>query len=214
MDVFERLGRAERFLVPTPNPLLGSYVAYITPRASPFPFAHPAPTPSRSNHKRFLFWLSHEDMESSTTPPHLGFLHSPSSLPGVAHLPPPTAPPTHRLSSVCCGFFPNSPLCGCLKVFLLMFPPSVSFHLVPSAPSVALPFPFFLSIPHFQQLSVHILLSSACPGVMFLDFGEAPSFSFLFPGRRGSTIICVFVHVLICWISVPSMRESVRPLCF
>jgi hypothetical protein len=141
----------------------------------------------------------------STTPPHLGLLHSPSSLPGEANLPPPIAPPTHILSSLYCGFIPNSSLCGCLKVFLLVFPPSVLFHLVPTAPSVTLPFPFLLSTPHFQQLSIHILLSLACPvvGFQILVNLHQPFFLFLLPQ----------VHCISCTVTNVFEIGEGPPLC-
>jgi hypothetical protein len=65
-----------------------------------------------------------------------------------------------------------------------VFPLSVMFPLVPSTPSIVHLYPFLLFSPHFQWLSIHILLSLACPVVMFLDFAEAPSSSFSIPPSR------------------------------
>jgi hypothetical protein len=43
------------------------------------------------------------------------------------------------------------------------------------------------SHPHFQQPSVHILISSICTDVMFYDITDALSFSLPFPPPPGST---------------------------
>jgi hypothetical protein len=57
--------------------------------------------------------------------------------------------------------------------------------LVPSIPSIAPPFPFLLSSPHFSTaLKYKSTYPQACPMLKFLDFAEAPSSSFPFPPPR------------------------------
>jgi hypothetical protein len=54
--------------------------------------------------------------------------------------------------------------------------------LVRSIPSIAPPFPFLLSSPHFSTaLKYKSTYPQACPMLKFLGFAEAPSSSFPFP---------------------------------
>jgi hypothetical protein len=153
----------------------------------PLPFHSLTPSsPSQSIHKRFLFWLSHKDMES--------IHHTPSPWsPSFTLLPPRRSPP----SSTPPHPHTYCPLCIAASFLIPLyvdvsrcFPPSVLFNLVPSNPSVALPFPFLLSTPHFQQL-----LSLACPGVCFqiLVNLHQPLFLLLLPRVPCSN--CTFTNV-------------------
>jgi hypothetical protein len=76
--------------------------------------------------------------------------------------------------------------------------PAVSMdklYFVHSTSSTALPYPFSPT-PIIQQLSVHILMSSACTDVIFYDIVDALSFSFPFTPSSS-------------YLGVNSMREKV-----
>jgi hypothetical protein len=122
------------------------------------------PTPSQSNHKRFLFCLSQEDMKS--------IHHNPSPWSPSFTLCPPRSSPlspathtqkltnthtqTHRPPFIVASFlipcyvdtsrcFYSCSHCRSYFIWSLQFLP-----LLPSIPSIAPPFPFLLSSPHFS----------------------------------------------------------------
>jgi hypothetical protein len=144
----------------------------------------------------------------STTTPHLGLLHSPSSIPEVAHLSLATYPPTHPHKHTYTHTHTHTHTNTVFHLLLLFLIPSYvdvsrgfcscahqQSHFIWSHQPLPLlsPFPFSPLIPPFFNSSqTHILLTLACPGVTVsgICWGSIILFSFSsFPESHGAVVL-------------------------
>jgi hypothetical protein len=148
---------------------------YCTLVRSPPPSLPLEPLPvSLKTIARGFFVLFHVSIWSpSTIYPHLNFLHSPFH---------PHKYPSRNTASI---------LQSCLSLFIFksMFKEVSQLSeytlFLSIQPFFCSPLPFYPS-PIFQQLSVHIIISSTFTDVMFYDIVDALSFSFPFPPSLSS----------------------------
>jgi hypothetical protein len=79
----------------------------------------------------------------------------------------------------------------------------VYFTLVDSISSITFPYPFKFPLPVFQQLSIHILISSTFTSYVlgyYLCFtSREPSFLLLWPGSLGSAVLPFLRTCLLFW---------------
>jgi hypothetical protein len=124
----------------------------------------------------------------------------------IHHIPSPSSPPFPLPLHKNCSYFTVLSL---LLISKWMFkgvsrciPTVGALHFGPFNPFHCSPFPL-PSHPHFQQLSVHILMSSTCTDVMLYDITDALSFSLPFPPSPSS------IEKFHCYRHVPHLSLCV-----